>query len=242
MSYRIDLVVPVYNEVKNFQRLYDYVSRNVRSDWQLLIVYDFPEDSTLTTAKPISEKDRRVKLVFNPVKGVLGAIRAGFAEAKADAILVVMADESSQMLSQIDALTNTFYLNNATIVVASRYMKGGSHTGGAFIKSTLSRLAGISLYWLIRLPTHDATNNTRLYRKAFLDRTVIESKRGFELALELTLKAHLAGEIIKEIPVSWTERTEGTSRFQLLGWLPAYLYWYWYGIRKYYFSKKQNSD
>ena len=127
------------------------------------------------------------------------------------------------------------------VVVASRYMRGGSHTGGPLIKGLLSRTAGISLHYLIRLPTHDATYATRLYRKSFLDATTIESKKGFALALELTLKAYFFGGTIVEVPVAWHERTVGTSRFRLAKWLPEYLRWYWYGVRSYYtslFSKK----
>ena len=43
--------------------------------------------------------------------------------------------------------------------VASRYMGGGRQVGGPPLKSTLSRLAGLSLYWFGRVGTRDATNS-----------------------------------------------------------------------------------
>jgi hypothetical protein len=54
----------------------------------------------------------------------------------------------------------------------------------------------------------------------------IESKGGFELSLEITVKAFLAGYTISETPSTWRDRTAGTSRFKLWKWLPHYLKWY----------------
>ena len=54
----------------------------------------------------------------------------------------------------------------------------------------------------------------------------IESKGGFELSLEITVKAFLAGYTITETPSTWRDRTAGTSRFRLWKWLPHYLKWY----------------
>ncbi|MGH7863221.1 MAG: glycosyltransferase family 2 protein, partial [Candidatus Dormibacteraceae bacterium] len=58
----------------------------------------------------------------------------------------------------------------------------------------------------------------------------IESEAGFELALELTVKAHLGGMTIVEVPTTWRDRTAGESRFQTRKWLPHYLRWYRIGI------------
>lgn len=227
---KVDIVVPVYNERENFQTLYDFISKNVKSDWRMLVVYDFPEDSTLESAKPISQKDSKVILIQNRSRGALEAIKSGIAKTANEAIMVLMSDEDPEMLKKIDEMTDTFYKENADIVAAARYMKGGARKGGSWLKGSLSKAACLSLYYLIRLPTHDATNNTKLYRKSFLEGITIESKRGFELALEITVKAHLLHKKIIEIPTIWTERTQGKSKFQLLRWLPSYLYWYFYAI------------
>jgi hypothetical protein len=49
---------------------------------------------------------------------------------------------------------------------------------------------------------------------------------GFELALELTVKATLARRRVAEIPTTWKDRTAGQSNFKLRKWLPHYLHWY----------------
>jgi hypothetical protein len=80
--------------------------------------------------------------------------------------------------------------------------------------------------------THDSTNNFKLYSRRFLDSVTIDSKAGFELALELTVKAHLAGRRIAEVPTTWRDRTAGTSNFKLRKWLPHYLRWYAMAFRR----------
>jgi dolichol-phosphate mannosyltransferase len=233
MKQRVDIVIPVYNEKENFSVTYRLLTEKASSDWNVLLVYDFPEDKTLEAARPISENDPRLRLVKNQSRGVLHAIKTGFKEAQAEAVLVLMVDDPPEVIEKIDELVEQFYMRNATVVVASRYMHGGGHEGGPIVKGLLSLLAGVSLYTLIRLPVHDATYATRMYRKSFLEKISIESKKGFEITLELTLKAYFSGGTIVEIPVSWRERTVGKSRFKLLKWIPAYLGWYLWGVKKY---------
>ena len=98
--------------------------------------------------------------------------------------------------------------------------------GGPRLKRLMSRVAGLSLHWFAGVATHDPTNNFKLYRRSFLDATPIESTAGFELALELTVKATIAGRRVAEVPTTWRDRTAGQSNFKLRMWLPHYLHWY----------------
>jgi dolichol-phosphate mannosyltransferase len=95
----------------------------------------------------------------------------------------------------------------------------------------LSRIAGLTLYHLAGVRTHDPTNNFKLYSKRYLDAVTIESRAGFELALELTVKATIEGRRVVEIPTTWRDRTSGTSNFKLRQWLPHYLRWYLTALR-----------
>ena len=102
--------------------------------------------------------------------------------------------------------------------------------GGPAFKQGLSRVAGVALYWMVGFPTHDATNNFRLYDAALVNELGIESTGGWEIALELTAKAVRRGVPVAEVPAVWRGRTAGESRFRLLKWLPAYLRWYGYAL------------
>ena len=59
----------------------------------------------------------------------------------------------------------------------------------------------------------------------------IESVGGFELSLEITVKAYRAGFRIAEVPTTWRDRTAGASQFKFYQWLPKYLYWYFLAFR-----------
>lgn len=234
-KHRVDIVVPVYNEPENTRTFYECIRKQVQSDWRLLIVYDFEEDTTLPVVRELMERDDRVQLVRNYKKGVINAMKTGLYAAECEAVCAAMVDDPEGVIKAFDAMTTAFYKKEATVVVASRYMRDGSHTGGPVIKGLLSRLAGLSLHFLIRLPTYDATYNTRMYRKSFLEEITVESSQGFEIALEIVVKAHLLKRTIIEVPVHWSEREVGESRFKILKWIGAYSYWYAYAISHYWF-------
>jgi len=120
--------------------------------------------------------------------------------------------------------------NKFDIICASRYMPGGNKIGGPFIKTLLSKFAGISLHFFAGMPTHDATNAFKLYRRKVLNSITIESTGGFEYSLEILAKAKRLGYKITEIPTTWKDRENGKSRFKLFQWLPSYLRWYLFTI------------
>jgi len=144
-------------------------------------------------------------------------------------VLVVMADLSDD-LSQVDSML-ALNRQGYHVVVGSRYMKGGGIEGGPWFKQFLSRLAGLTLHRFRGIPTHDATNAFKIYDRDMLKSLTIESQRGFELNLEITVKAFLAGYRITEIPSRWRDRSRGESRFRLWSWLPHYLRWYFFAFR-----------
>jgi hypothetical protein len=93
-------------------------------------------------------------------------------------------------------------------------------------------MAGLSLHYLSGIPTHDATNNFKMYRGSFLKSIQIESQAGFEIGLELVSKAFVGGYRIGEIPTTWRDRVAGASRFKVIEWMPHYLRWYRYAFRR----------
>jgi dolichol-phosphate mannosyltransferase len=227
----ITIVIPVYNEGANFPALWDSLCRLIRSDFSVVVVYDFTEDDTVPVVKHIQQGgETRLRLLQNAFgRGVVGAIRTGFQHAQDGPVLVVMADLSDD-LARVDEML-ALYRQGYKLVAGSRYMKGGGQQGGPRLKKLLSRAAGVTLYWLRGVPIHDATNAFKLYDSGMLHSLTIESQGGFELNLEITVKAFLAGYPMAEVPALWRDRTAGQSRFRLMAWLPRYLRWYLYAFR-----------
>jgi dolichol-phosphate mannosyltransferase len=226
----LTIILPVYNEGPNIEGVLAGIADKVRAESrEVLVVYDFDEDNTVPEVKRLQARMPDVRLQRNDIgRGVLNAIRAGFQAGRAPYLLVMMADGSDEP-EVVDAMLARAR-DGADVVAGSRYVKGGAQIGGPFLKSSLSRLAGLSLHWLGGMPIHDPTSNFKLYSRRLLDAVTIESVAGFELAIELTVKAYLLGLRIEEVPTTWRDRTAGASRFRIWAWLPQYLRWYLRGM------------
>lgn len=232
------LIVPVFNEQENFPRLVAQIEQQIPQPFEMFVVYDFEEDTTLPVARELAAARPWLRLVHNTLgRGPSNAIRAGFEAVARGPALVIMADLSDDLSIVPEMLDH--YRRGSRVVCASRYMKGGSQQGGPLLKRLLSWWAGVSLHWFARFPTHDATNNFRLYDAGLVNEMGIESRSGFEIALELTAKAFARRQKITEIPTTWTDRTAGESRFRLFHWLPKYLKWYWYAFRAGWFPRRR---
>lgn len=224
----VAIIIPVYNESANIEKNLDAIQHGINDSKEIFtvnIVYDFDEDATLPVIARIRTKySFPIFLIKNTARGVCNAIRTGLSQAQGDYLLVTMADMSDDygVLPQMVAEARKGF----DIVCGSRYMKGGKTHGGPFLKQNLSRWAGISLHFFSGIPTHDITNSYKMYKKSFLKDMVIESDGGFEIGMEITVKAFLKGLKITEIPTQWWDRITGQSRFQLLRWIPKYLRWY----------------
>ena len=221
----LSVVVPVYNEAENILPLLEQLQASIQDPHEVVIVYDFDGDTTLPPARRFAESYESLRLVKNEIgPGVLNALRTGLSEAGGDAVIVTMADLSDDV-TQIPLMADLIRQGHG-VVAASRYMRGGAQIGGPRVKGVLSRIAGLSLNLLTGIGTHDATNNFKAYSAELLKDVEIESGSGFELGLELTVKAYLSGLPITQIPTTWRDRTAGESRFRVIKWMPGYLRWY----------------
>lgn len=236
---RYSVVAPVFNEEENIGPFCRAVRDAFPPGYELLVCYDMPEDRTLPALATlaIDARPAEVRLVHNTLgRGVRYAIEAGMRAARAPVVVVTMVDLSDDYRI-VDAMVSAAEAG-AAVVCASRYMPGGRQIGGPPLKNVLSRTAGVTLHWLAGVPTHDATNSFKAYRRDFLERTPIESTAGFSLGLELVVKAHFSGERVTEIPATWRDRTSGKSRFRLVAWLPLYLRWYFWALGRRWFGAR----
>ncbi len=227
----LTLVIPVYDEAENIVATLREIASLGLPPHEVLVVYDRDEDSTLPVLRANQGEFPAVRAVRNARgRGALNAIRSGFDQAHGDGVIVVMADLADDLrglLPMVEA-----FRAGADVVCGSRYMAGGGQNGGPRLKSLLSRAAGVSLHLLTGIPTHDVTNSFKLYRRSFLSDVEIESTGGFEIGMELTVKAYAKGRRVVEVPSVWTDRSSGESRFDMRRWLPRYLGWYLFALRR----------
>lgn len=228
MQQDLAIIIPVYNEGGSIRETIKQINDKVLGRYHIYMIYDFDEDSTLPHLK--SYPGESLTLIKNKYgRGVLNAIKTGFEETHEPYAVVFMADLSEDPKYINDMMRKA--KEGFDIVCGSRYMRGGAQEGAPIIKSLLSRLAGLSLNLIAKIPTHDISNSFKLYSRKALDSVKIESTGGFEIGMEITVKGFVNGLKITEVPVEWKERASGKSNFKFSKWLPKYLKWYFYLIR-----------
>jgi dolichol-phosphate mannosyltransferase len=222
---RLSIVIPVKDEGDGITPCLERIAETVTLPFEVLVVYDREDDTTLGPLEDFAAKDPRVVPLLNGYgPGPALAIRFGIDAARAPVAIVTMADGSDDT-EQIDDLCRLVE-RGVVVAAASRYMSAGQQIGGPPLKSFLSRAAGLSLYWVGRVGTRDATNSFKAYNTEFVRQVGIESESGFEVGLELVAKARRRRLPVAELPTIWLERAKGTSNFQIIRWLPRYLKWY----------------
>jgi glycosyltransferase involved in cell wall biosynthesis len=222
---RVSIVIPVYEEGEMIAPCLDRILAGVHLPCEIVVVFDDDRDSTVGPLREYAAADPRVLPALNTYgRGPARAIRYGIDQVRAPVAVVTMADGSDDA-EQIDELCKLVE-RGVVIASASRYMSGGQQIGGPAVKSFLSRLAGLSLFWLAHVGTRDATNSFKAYSVDFVRSVDIDSDTGFEIGIELVAKARRLRRPVAEIPTIWLERAHGASSFKVVQWIPRYLHWY----------------
>jgi dolichol-phosphate mannosyltransferase len=222
---RVSVIMPAYGEGALITGVLDRLFESIRLSCEVLVVVDSPADPTTDVVEWYAGKEPRLACLVNTYgRGPANAIRYGMDAARAEVIVVTMADGCDDS-RQIDDLARLVE-RGVAVAAASRYMAGGQQIGGPLVKGLLSRLAGVSLRALARAGTRDATNSFKAYSTSFARSVGIDSRHGFEIGIELTAKARRLRLPVAEIPTIWLDRPAGVSSFKVIRWIPRYLRWY----------------
>jgi len=224
----LDIIIPIYNEGDKVIKLLNQFKSLIKTNYRVLLCYDHSNDNIFNYEKRFKDFNFEIILVQNVSTGPGSAIKTGMDFGNSECVIVYPADDFLN-INIIDKMYNSFK-NGNDIVVASRFMKGGTMKGCPLLKSILVRLASSTLYALSSIPVKDASNGFRLFSRKLLNTVYIESSDGFAYSLELLAKCNRLQFKISEIPAQWEERIEGPSRFKIFKWLPEYLKWYFYGL------------
>ena len=224
---RLSVVIPVYNEDKNIELTFQTLEKIIDVSHEIIVVYDFDEDTTLPVVRRLSLQFPQLKLVKNNIaRGPSGAIRSGIAQARGENVLVIMADlcDDLTQVPQMLSLIRT----SADIVCPSRYCRGGDQilTETAYLKALIPRVASFFIKFLTGIPTSDSTNSFKLYSNKMLQDFKLTSTVSFSVTLEIVVKAHCLGYRLIEIPTVWRDRQHGKSNFNLGRSIIVYLPWF----------------
>jgi dolichol-phosphate mannosyltransferase len=209
------VVIPTYNEQATVERV---VRRalDAAPDLHVLVVDDASPDGTGELADRIAAEEPRVEVLHRPGKGGLGpAYRAGFAWGlgRGYAVLCEMDADLSHDPADLPRLIGA--LDAADLAIGSRYVKGGGVVNWPWQRRAVSFIGNVYMRVMTGLPIADATAGFRAFRRQVLEALDLGTVRsdGYAFQLEMALRAWRAGFTVVELPITFTERSEGASKF-----------------------------
>ncbi|MBI4139724.1 glycosyltransferase [Candidatus Woesearchaeota archaeon] len=215
----ISIVLPTFNECENLKLLIPIICNVFKGrDIEIIIVDDNSPDGTAEFICGLSlfnNKNKFIRLITrSEKKGIGGAIAEGYNSANGDIIISSDADMSlnpSDMLKLLDKLNCGF-----DIVVGSKYSKGSVYEKRSFrklLQSLVSRFGNVYIRLLLGIPINDFTLNFRAFRKEIW-KSISTVEQDNVMLLEMLYRAHTKGYSIASIPVEFSERKYGTTKFK----------------------------
>ncbi len=208
------IIVPTYNERENFPRMAEkLLSLPVALD--VLVVDDNSPDGTGKLADEMAAKHPQIKVLHRTEKNGLGrAYIAGFKWALAhgyEFIFEIDCDFSHDP-NEIPAFLKA--AENADLVLGSRYKGGIRIMNWPLSRLILSRFAGIYVNYVTGMPISDPTGGYKCFRRAALQSINLDEVRanGYSFQIEMTHRLWRQGFTVAEVPIIFTERTEGQSK------------------------------
>lgn len=214
MSERFLVVIPTYNELLNLEAIVRAVlAQDPRLE--VLVVDDNSPDGTGQLADRLAAEDPRVHVLHRESKEGLGrAYVAGFKwalERDFTLIFEMDADFSHDPRYLGDFIAATA---DADLVIGSRYKTGVNVINWPMSRLLLSYGANIYARWVTGLPLADSTGGFKCFRREVLAAIPLDEIRsnGYSFQIEMSYRAWRKGFRLKEVPIVFVDRVEGTSK------------------------------
>jgi dolichol-phosphate mannosyltransferase len=209
----LSIVVPTFNERDNVPILVERLSRILTGcDWEAVFVDDNSPDGTAAAARAIGEGDSRVRCIRRiGRRGLAGASLEGMLASQARYVAVMDADlqhDESLLLDMLQHLRS----GRADLVVASRYLEGGSAAGLSKNRSRASRWSNALVRSLLGIELTDPMSGYFMIRRdAFEALAPALSSQGFKILLDVLATGRDSLRTI-ELPTIFRERRHGESK------------------------------
>lgn len=218
-------VVPCHNEEMNIPRLIaGLIETYDEYIHEIVIVNDNSSDRTAEVTREIAAREPRVKLVDRkPPNGVGRALSDGYAAATGRYILTMDCD-FLLILPEFRDLFDCIAAGRDG-AIGSRFSYESVLINYPFFKILCNRAFHLLVKLTLLRRVRDVSNNLKLYRSEILKNLEIEEPH-FAANMETGLKPLLAGYDIKEVPISWINRTVdmGESSFKIFKVAPNYFW------------------
>ncbi len=222
---RVSIIIPAYEEGDSLRRTITKIYNSCKAfEFEVTVVIDTELDTSANIVRSLEVKHSTLRLLVQDFSGPLNAIRYGIKNTLGDFIIILTADDTDDV-SDIYRMVQCFDVG-AQYVTASRYISGGSYSGGPKLKRLFSKAASSCLELRHGSVASDPTNGFKGFSRQLYDSTQIKGDVGFTYGLQL-LGFGISNELpLAVIPTKWQDRKEGASSFKMFRWMPAYLYWF----------------
>lgn len=210
------VIIPTYNEKENVERMIRKVF-SLPFAFHLLIIDDGSPDGTATIVKSLMQEFQG-RLFIEERKGKLGLGTAyihGFKWALARDYEYVFEMDCDFSHNPDDLIRlREACVNGGDVAIGSRYTKGGKVINWPVGRVLMSYFASIYVRIILWVPFKDTTAGFKCYRKKVLARIDFDSIKfiGYAFQIEMKYIAYRLGFKVVEVPITFTDRTEGVSK------------------------------
>ncbi len=211
---RVLVIVPTYNERDTLPAILERI-RSAVPDADILIADDNSPDGTGRIADEWAARDPSIHVMHRLGKEGLGAAYlSGFAWGLQQGydVLVEMDADGSHQPEQLPSLLAA--LDNADLVLGSRWVDGGGTVNWPKSRQILSKGGNAYTRAMLGVPLHDATGGYRAFRASTLRRLDLHevASQGYCFQVDLAWRAVQRGLVVREVPITFVERSSGTSK------------------------------
>jgi len=208
------VIIPTYNERENIEPIIERVRVSVPAA-DILVVDDSSPDGTGELADALAARHANIQVLHRARKNGLGAAYLeGFAWGLARGYdrLVQMDADGSHLPEQLPRLLAA--AETADVVMGSRWVPGGEVRNWPWHRRMLSQGGSIYSRMLLRLRQHDVTGGYRVYTARALERMQLSQvdSLGYCFQIDMLLHAVRAKLRVVEVPITFVERTHGSSK------------------------------
>ena len=225
------IIIPTYNERENIGTLIKNIQAlDAGPSLRILVVDDHSPDGTGKLVEDLASTNDRIHVLHRPAKLGLGsAYIAGFKWALArddvDFVFEMDADFSHDPAAIPQFLTE---IQDADLVLGSRYLNGITVVNWPLSRLVLSVGANMYTRIVTGMPVKDATGGFKCFRRAVLEALPLDRIKsdGYSFQIEVNFLVWKKGFRLKEMPITFVDRTAGTSKMsRRIVWEAVFLVW-----------------
>ena len=211
------VIIPTYNEKENIEKIIRAVF-SLDGEYHILVIEDGSPDGTAQIVKRLQEEFSN-RLFMIERKGKLGlgtAYITGFkwsVENGYDYIFETDADFSHNP-NDLPRLYEACACGGADLAIGSRYCNGISVINWPIGRVIMSYYASVYVRTVLGMKVYDTTAGFKCYKRQVLETIDLDKvkMKGYGFQIEMKYSTYKLGFKIKEVPIIFVDRTEGTSK------------------------------